>query len=80
MLKETSRVNWHVANVKNIADNDQVTLRIDTNSAITKIYTYEIKQVVSKNIFLLRRRHYDAIAHCFFLLSLATAFVLTNEK
>ena len=55
---------------------------IDRSSAITKIYAYEIKQNLSKNIFLLLdRRYYDGIVHCFFfLLSLATAFVLTYEK
>ena len=34
----------HVADIKNIAGDDQVTLRTDWNSAITKIYAYEIKQ------------------------------------
>ena len=39
--------------------------RIDRNSTITKIYAYEIKQDLSKNILLLlERRHYDANAHC----------------
>ena len=47
-----------------------------------KIYAYEIKQNLSNNMFLLLgRRYYDGIAHCFFfLLSLATAFILTYEK
>ena len=43
--------------------------RIDRSSTIMKIYAYEIKQNLSKNIFLLLdRRYYDGIAHCFFLL------------
>ena len=54
---------------------------IDRSSAITKIYAYMIKQNLLKNNFLLLgRRYYDDIAHCFFLLSLATTFVLTYEK
>ena len=41
--------------------------RIDRSNAITKIYAYEIKQNLSKNIFLLLgRRYYDGSAHCFF--------------
>ena len=45
-----------------------------------KIYFYESKQNLSKNIFLLLgRRYYDGIAHWFFfLLSLAMAFVLDD--
>ena len=40
--------------------------RIDQNSTLTKIYAYEIKQSLSKNIILLLGRfHYDAIARCF---------------
>ena len=56
--------------------------RIDRNSVITKIYPYEIKQDFSKNIFLLLGCHYyDSIAHWFFfLLSLATAFVLIYKQ
>ena len=66
---------------KNITDDEQVTIRIDQNSTITKIYAYKIKQDLSKNIFLLLGRcHYDANVHCFFLLSLATAFVLAYKK
>ena len=55
--------------------------RIDQSSAITKMYAYEIKQNLSKIIFLLLgRRHYDGFVHCFFLLSLEIAFVLIYEK
>ena len=57
----------HVVDVKIIAGDDQVTLRINWNSTMTEIYTYEIKQGFSKNIFLLfGHLHYDAIAQCFF--------------
>ena len=57
-------------------------MRIDRNSAFTKIYAYKIKQDLSRKTFFLLfgRRHYDSIAHCFFLLSLAMAFVLTYDK
>ena len=45
---------------------------------IPQIYAYEIKQNVSKNLFLpLRMPPLLCIVHCFFLLSLATAVVLT---
>ena len=58
---------WHEADIKNIASDDQITLRINWNFAITKIYAYEIKQDLSKKIcLLLWHHHYDAIAHCFF--------------
>ena len=57
----------HVADIKHITGEDQVTLRIDWNSVITKIYAYEIKQDLSNNIFLLPGCcHYDVIAHYFF--------------
>ena len=53
---------WHVANVKNNDSDDQVTLRIDQNTAITEIYTYEIDHGLSKNIFLLHgHQDYDSI-------------------
>ena len=40
---------------------------IEQFHTITKIHAYEIKQDLSKNIFLLLgRHHYDGIAHCFF--------------
>ena len=68
----------HIADVKNIARKT----RIDLNSANTKMYVYEIKQNVSKNVFLLLRTTplLMALHTVFFLLSLATAFVLTYEK
>ena len=69
-----------VADVENIAGGGPVVTKIDRSSAIMKTYAYEIKQNLSKDIFLLLdRRYYDDIEHCY-LLSLATAFVLTYEK
>ena len=62
----------HIVDVENIAGGCPAMTRIDQSSAITKIYAYEIKQNLSKNIFLLLGRRYDnGIAHWFFLLSLA---------
>ena len=56
----------NIANVKNITDDDQVTVKIDQNAAITEIYAYKIKQGLPKNIFLLLdRRHNDTIAQGF---------------
>ena len=66
---------------QNITGDDQITLRIDRNSAITnKLYLRDQARPLEKHLFVLGRRHYDAIAHCFFLLSLATAFILTYEN
>ena len=49
----------HLADIKNITGDDQIALRIDQNSAITKIYAL-------KDMFLLLGcYHYDAKAHCF---------------
>ena len=57
----------HVADVKNITGGGPAMTRIDRSSTITNNYAYEIKQNLSKNIFLLIGRHYyDDIAHCFF--------------
>ena len=57
----------HIADVKNIADGSLAMTMIDWSSAITKMYAYEVKQNLSKNIFLLLgSSHYFGIAHCFF--------------
>ena len=69
--------------VRNQLQNIAGMTRIDRNSANTIIYEYEIKQIVSKNVFFAATNAatVDGIAHCFFfLLSLATAFVFTFEK
>ena len=58
---------WHVADVKNIASIGPAMTRINQNSIITKMYAYEIKQNLSKNIFLmLGRRRCDGIVSCLF--------------
>ena len=41
------------------------------------MYAYEIKQNLSKNIFLLQGYRHDSIAHCYFP---TIIFVLTYEK
>ena len=52
---------------QNIAGIGSAMTRIDRNFIITKIYDSEIKQNLSKNIFLLLGcHHYDSIAHYFF--------------
>ena len=59
----------HVADVKNIASVGPAMTRINRNFIIMKMYAYEIKQDLSKDIFLLLGcRHYDSIAHLQLLL------------
>ena len=53
--------------VKHITSGSPAMTRIDRSSTSMQIYAYEIKQNLSKNIFLLLGcRYYDGIAHCFF--------------
>ena len=57
----------HVGDVENFAGISSSMIEINRSCAITKIYAYEIKQNLSKNIFLLlRSRYYDGIAHRLF--------------
>ena len=57
----------HIADVESIAGVSPAMSRIDQSSTIMQIFVFEIKQKLSKNIFLLLgSRYYDGIAHWFF--------------
>ena len=79
MAADGDSSNGTFVDIENIAGVDPAMTRIDRSSTITKIDAYEIKQNLSKKIFLLLGRcYYDGIAHWFFfILLLATAFALT---